>query len=48
MKRIIYMVLMNLLHAPIWFFTISRMAREEDTRTAAEKIWVYIGDGKED
>ena len=43
MKRIIYMVLMNLLHAPIWFFTISRMAREEDTRTAAEK-YGYISE----
>ena len=43
MKRIIYMVLMNLLHAPMWFFTIARMAREEDTRTAAEK-YGYISE----
>ena len=43
MKRIIYMVFMNLLHAPMWFFTISRMAREEDTRTAAEK-YGYISE----
>ena len=43
MKRIIYMVLMNLLHAPMWLFTIARMAREEDTRTAAEK-YGYISE----
>ena len=43
MKRIIYMVLMNLFHAPVWFFTIARMAREEDTRTAAEK-YGYISE----
>ncbi len=35
------MVLMNLLHAPIWFFF--RVAREEDTRTAAEK-YGYISE----
>ena len=38
-----HLVLMNLLHAPMWFFTIARMAREEDTRTAAEK-YGYISE----
>lgn len=37
MKRIIYMVLMDLFHAPIWFLTIARMARDEDRHTIQER-----------
>lgn len=37
MKRIIYMVFMNLFHAPVWFTTIARMARPDDKRTAEER-----------
>ena len=36
MKRIIYMVFMNLFHAPVWLFTIARMGRPEDGRTIKE------------
>ena len=37
MKRIIYMVFMNLFWAPIWLFTIHRMGREEDSHTRQER-----------
>lgn len=37
MRRIIYMVFMNLFWAPIWMFTIHRMGREEDTHTRQER-----------
>lgn len=37
MKRIIYMVLMDLFHAPIWFFTIARMAGDGDRHTVQER-----------
>ena len=37
MKRIVYMVIMNLFYAPIWFTTIARMARENDTHTVRER-----------
>ena len=47
MKRIIYMVLMNLLHAPIWFSPFRVWQEKKIQRTAAEKYGVYIGDGKE-
>ena len=36
MKRIIYMLFMNLFHAPVWLFTIARMGRPEDGRTIKE------------
>ena len=37
MKRIIYMVFMNLFWAPIWLFTIHRMGRQEDSHTRQER-----------
>ncbi|MCC8026586.1 MAG: 1-acyl-sn-glycerol-3-phosphate acyltransferase [Clostridium sp.] len=37
MNRIIYMVFMNLFHAPVWLFTIGRFGREEDTHTPQER-----------
>ena len=37
MRRIIYMVLMNLFHAPVWLFKISRMAGPGDRHTKEEK-----------
>lgn len=37
MRRIIYMVFMNLFWAPIWLFTIHRMGREEDSHTKQER-----------
>ena len=33
MKRIIYMVFMNLFHAPVWLLKIARMARPGDNHT---------------
>lgn len=41
MKRIIYMVFMNLFHAPLWFLTIKRMGREEDGRSL-QQCYEYI------
>lgn len=41
MKRIIYMVFMNLFHAPVWFLSIARMAGPKDTRTI-EQRYDYI------
>lgn len=43
MKRIIYMVLMNLFHAPIWFFSITRMARPDDTHTIEQRYQYIAG-----
>ena len=37
MKRIVYMVIMNLFYAPIWLTTIARMAREDDSHTVQER-----------
>lgn len=37
MKRIIYMVFMNLFWAPIWLFTIHRMGWQEDSHTRQER-----------
>ena len=37
MKRIVYMVIMNLFYAPIWITTIARMAREDDKHTVRER-----------
>lgn len=37
MRRIIYMVLMNLFHAPVWLFKISRMAGPKNRLTKEEK-----------
>lgn len=37
MNRIIYMVFMNLFHAPIWLLTISRFGKEEDRHTPQER-----------
>lgn len=37
MKRIIYMVLMNLFHAPVWFICLRRMAEDRDSRTPEER-----------
>ncbi|MBS5284461.1 MAG: 1-acyl-sn-glycerol-3-phosphate acyltransferase [Clostridiales bacterium] len=37
MKRIIYMVFMNLFHAPVWFFRIASMADERDHHTSEER-----------
>lgn len=37
MKRIIYMVFMNLFHAPVWFFMIARMARPDDKHTIQQR-----------
>lgn len=37
MNRIIYMVFMNLFHAPVWLFTIGRMGREKDRHTPQER-----------
>lgn len=37
MKRIIYMIFMNLFHAPVWFFTIARMAGPEDRHTIQQR-----------
>lgn len=41
MWRIIYMVLMNLFHAPIWLYKIGRMGRPEDRHTKEER-YEYI------
>ena len=43
MKRIIYMVLMNLFHAPIWLLQITRMARPEDSHTAQQRYDYIAG-----
>lgn len=37
MKRIIYMVFMNLFMAPVWLFTIWRMGQPNDSHTREEK-----------
>lgn len=37
MKRIIYMVFMNLFHAPFWFALIARMAKPGDKHTIQER-----------
>lgn len=37
MNRIIYMVFMNLFHAPIWLITIARLGRQEDKHTSQER-----------
>lgn len=36
MKRIIYMVFMNLFHVPVWLFTIARMGKKHDMGTIKE------------
>lgn len=41
MKRIIYMVFMNLFYAPIWLYRIGRMAGPDDTHTI-EQRYNYI------
>lgn len=43
MKRIIYMVIMDLFHAPVWFFKIARMARDNDKRTLQQR-YDYIAE----
>ena len=47
MKRIVYMVIMNLFYAPIWLTTIARMAREDDRHTVQERYDYIVRDGKE-
>lgn len=37
MKRIIYMILMNLFHAPIWLLRVARMASPEDKHTMQQR-----------
>lgn len=37
MRRIIYMVFMNLFQAPVWFIKITRMGRENDGHTKEER-----------
>lgn len=36
MKRIIYMVFMNLFHVPVWFFTLIRMGKQSDISRIVE------------
>ena len=43
MKRIVYMVIMNLFYAPIWLTTIARMAREDDRHTVQERYDYIAG-----
>ncbi|HIX16326.1 MAG TPA: 1-acyl-sn-glycerol-3-phosphate acyltransferase [Candidatus Hungatella pullicola] len=37
MNRIVYMVIRNLLRAPIWFLTVCKMGKPEDTHTEQER-----------
>ena len=43
MKRIIYMVFMNLFHAPVWLLKIARMARPGDNHTMQQR-YDYIAE----
>ena len=43
MKRIIYMVFMNLFHAPVWLLKIARMAIPGDNHTMQQR-YDYIAE----
>lgn len=43
MKRIIYMVFMNLFHAPVWLLKVACMARPGDNHTMQQR-YDYIAE----